>query len=312
MATSILEQYRIADFLEWNAKHVLKLNPEFQRREVWTPAAKILLIDTILRRLPIPKVFIRTKVDVRTKTSLREIVDGQQRLRAIIDFANDEILLSRRAKEFDGYRYSTLSEELKETFLTYPIAVDQLINASDEDVLEVFSRLNSYTVTLNQPELRHAKYQGNFRWAVHDGAKRWERLWTKFHVIGIRERFRMLDDSLMAEMFGVLLQGITEGGQGNINKIYAKYDGSFPEPSPITVNLDNVLSFIVDNMGQVIVGPLAGPPHFLMLFAAVAHALVGVPPGDMKADMPERSPEWLTDITFTRMNVARLRAYPAK
>ena len=64
MATSTLEQYRIADFIDWHAKKLLVLNPEFQRRDVWTTSAKILLIDTILRQLPIPKVYFRTRIDV--------------------------------------------------------------------------------------------------------------------------------------------------------------------------------------------------------------------------------------------------------
>jgi hypothetical protein len=47
VAGSTLEQYRIADFLDWHSKKLLVLNPEFQRRAVWTTSAKILLVDTV-------------------------------------------------------------------------------------------------------------------------------------------------------------------------------------------------------------------------------------------------------------------------
>ncbi len=151
---SILEQYRIADFLEWHRKKQLVLNPDFQRGSVWTPAARTYLIDTILRQYPIPKVYLRTIVDVTTQQSVREVVDGQQRLRAILDYANDRFVLSSRAGEFAGLGYSDLETEFKERFLSYPIAVGQLLNANDDDVLEVFSRLNSYSVTLNPAEKR--------------------------------------------------------------------------------------------------------------------------------------------------------------
>ena len=87
----------------------------------------VFLVDTILRRLPMPKVFMRTKVDLTTKQSYREIVDGQQQLRAIVDFANDKIVLSDRAGDLAGLKYSTLPADLQETFLSYAIAVDQLI-----------------------------------------------------------------------------------------------------------------------------------------------------------------------------------------
>jgi uncharacterized protein with ParB-like and HNH nuclease domain len=62
----------------------LILNPTFQRRSVWQPQAKVLLIDTILRKMPVPKVYMRTQINAKTKRSVREIVDGQQRLRAIL------------------------------------------------------------------------------------------------------------------------------------------------------------------------------------------------------------------------------------
>jgi uncharacterized protein with ParB-like and HNH nuclease domain len=87
----MLEQFRISDFLEWHEAKSLKLNPDFQRGSVWTPAAKMMLIDTILRDLPIPKIFIRSRIDRETRKTIREVVDGQQRLRAIIDFASDKM-----------------------------------------------------------------------------------------------------------------------------------------------------------------------------------------------------------------------------
>src|SRR5690349_3820949 len=120
--SSILEQYRISDFLEWDHDKRLILNPHFQRGSVWSPDARIYLIDTILRQLPIPKIYMRTTIDPRTKRSIREVVDGQQRLRAIIDFTNDLFSLSKRAAEFAGLKFSTLDGELQEKFLTYPLA----------------------------------------------------------------------------------------------------------------------------------------------------------------------------------------------
>jgi hypothetical protein len=224
---SILEQYRIADFLEWKREKRLNLNPDFQRGDVWSPAAKTFLIDTILRKLPIPKVYLRTKVDVVTKKSIRDVVDGQQRLRAIIDFSEDKFVLSKRASEFAGKKYSTLTPEEQGDFLGYPIAVDQLMNASTDDVLEVFARLNSYTVVLNPPERRHSRFQGEFKWAIRNASRNWASLWEDFSILSTRERVRMMDDSLTAEMVSVLLDGVKDGGQPKIDLTYKKYDNSF-------------------------------------------------------------------------------------
>lgn len=306
MAGSILEQYRIADLLNWYNHKQLVPNPEFQRRNVWTLTAKVFLIDTILRELPIPKIYIRTKVDLVTQKSYRELVDGQQRIKAIIEFAQDKFALTDRASEFSGETYSSLSEEQKRIFLSYPIGVSQLINASDTEVLEVFARLNSYTINLNSAELRHAKFQGPFRWAVHELAKKWEILWEKYAVVSVRERLRMGDDSLMAEMFGIILNGVTDGGQPKITRLYSTYDKAFTQQKEVEEKVSSTLSYIVQNLEDAILGtPLARAPHFLMLFAAVAHALHGIPKGDLQ-EHPQRNPDALRDVQLAVENLTLL------
>lgn len=303
---SILEQYRISDFLEWHREKRILLNPDFQRGSVWTPAARTYLIDTILRQLPVPKIYMRTKIDVGTKKSIREVVDGQQRLRAIIDFADDQFALSKRAEEFAGKRYSSLGAELQETFLSYAISVDQLINATDDDVLEVFARLNSYNVKLNPPELRHAKYQGEFKWAVRKKSREWLILWDKYHLVPVKQRVRMLDDSLIAEMLGILLEGVKDGGQKNINRLYDRQDENFDPAHSALKTLDKVIEFFDKELGDYLIDtPLTSAPHFLMLFAALAHALYGIPEGQID-EIPLRDDRALKDLTVVKNNLLQL------
>lgn len=286
MATeSILEQYRIHDFVAWDANKELVLNPHFQRRSVWDPQARTLLIDSILRRMPVPKIYMRTKLDVRTKRSVREIVDGQQRLRAILAFAKGEFALTKRAQEFTGMKYADLDEDAQEDFLSYPIAVDSLVNASDTDVLEVFARLNSYTVTLVPAEKRHAKFQGDFKWAVHAASKDWRTLWEDFEIVAGRDRLRMGDDSLMAEMFGVILSGVTDGGAANLEKLYAAQESDFATEKCVRKAVDESLEIVTTSFGSLIQDtPLRRGPQFLMLFAAVAAANRGIPIGQLTAE----------------------------
>ena len=288
--SSDLQQYTIADFLEWSEKGQLELNPEFQRGSVWPPAARTYLIDTILRHLPVPKIYVRTKVDLQTKRSFREVVDGQQRLRAIIDFGNDKFALGQRAREFSGKRYSNLTADEQQRFLGYQIAVDQLINASDSDVLEVFSRLNSYTVPVNPPELRHAKYQGEFKWSVHEMSQEWAVLWEKYKVVGARDAVRLLSDSLMAEMFGVVLEGVRDGGQPKITALYERVDKTYERGYAESV-VNEALRIIVGSFDEVLTEtPISNAPHFLMLFAAAAFSLTGIPQGDLSLLPPLGAP----------------------
>ena len=96
------DQYPISDLLAWMHEKTLILNTDFQRRSVWPPSAKVFLIDSILRDRPMPNIYMRTKTDLRTRRGYREVVDGQQRLLTINDFASDRLTLTNGAKEFAG------------------------------------------------------------------------------------------------------------------------------------------------------------------------------------------------------------------
>jgi hypothetical protein len=282
-STSLLEQYRVADFIDWQREKRLELNPAFQRGSVWTGAARSYLIDSVLRRLSIPKVYLRTKIDVVTKKSIREVVDGQQRLRAILDFADDRFTLSKRAGEFAGLKYSTLGVDLQEAFLGYPIAVDQLLNASDTDVLEVFSRLNSYSVTLNAAEKRHAKFQGEFKWEVRNMSREWAKFWEPYDIFSTRDRVRMIDDSLVAQMVGFLLDGVGDGAEADIDKLYKKYDDKLTSDNKAFSDLNATLQRISENWAPDLKGTsVLRQPHLLMLFAATAGKTVGIPLGKIE------------------------------
>lgn len=51
--------YKVSDFLSWQKAGSLVLSPSFQRRPVWEAGAKSFLIDTVVRGLPMPIIFLR-------------------------------------------------------------------------------------------------------------------------------------------------------------------------------------------------------------------------------------------------------------
>ena len=298
------DQYPLSDLLAWMNEKTLVLNTDFQRRSVWPPSAKVFLIDSILRDRPMPNIYIRTKTDLKTRRGYREVVDGQQRLRAIKDFADDNLTLTTTAKEFAGKTYTSLDDESKTIFLTYTIGVVQLFNISDTDVLDVFHRINAYGLRLNPQEMRHGKFQGQFRNAVVEASKRWEVLWDIYRVIGLRDRVRMADDELMALMLGVVLNGVTDGGQPITDKLYDQYDALLPVDA--TDKLDRTVEFLLKELSPILETGLSRAPHFLMLFAAVAHALFGIPDGHMGDEMPKRDESALSNLDIVRANLGVL------
>lgn len=301
----MIEQYTVSDVITWLDDKTLVLHTNFQRRRVWTPIAKTYFIDTILRDRPSHKIYVRTMTDVKTRRSYREVVDGQQRLRTIHEFANNEFALGSRAREFEGKRYESLDEEDQKRFLSYGISVEQLFNASDKEVLDIFHRLNAYGLALNPQELRHGKYQGAFREAVVEASERWSVLWEKYRVVGLRARVRMADDELMAQMLGVILEGVRDGGQRAIERLYKDYDGGLPTGA--VEKLDGTIDYIDENLSEVMEGPLSRAVHFLMLVGAVAHARSGIPQGKMSTEeMPERDVRALSDLSAAKSNLGVL------
>lgn len=283
--------FQVSDIIEWYRKKDLVVNRRFQRGKVWSSAAKTYLIDTILHGLPIPKVYFRTSVDPTTQTAKREIVDGQQRVTAIVEFANDEFRLTARSHDFRGLKYSDLPEDCQASFLAYTVTTDQLMNASDNDVIDIFARLNSYTVALNRDELRHAKYQTAFKFAVREAASNWGPVWEEQGVLTTHQRVRMRDDRLMAELFGVLVNGVTDGGAPKLDALYGQQtDDVFTDEAHkrIRKRIDAGLGFIHEALAQALVDDLAKDYHILLLTAAFCHHQYGIPDGQMK-DMPARA-----------------------
>ena len=115
--------YSISDFEEWNERELLNLSPEFQRRSVWSQKAKSYLIDTIVRGKPIPKIIIKQELSGRR--NIRTVVDGQQRIRSILEFISGDFKISRaHNKEFAGYTFEKLPGDVQDDIRKYEIGVD--------------------------------------------------------------------------------------------------------------------------------------------------------------------------------------------
>jgi hypothetical protein len=284
------QQYPVSDLYGWIKNKTLITAPEFQRGDIWAQPVQSFFIDTLLRDLPVPPIYIRMKTDAETKTSYREVVDGQQRLNAIVKFIDGALPLDKRSRGFAGKTFDRLEEDQQQLFLSYQVGVEQLFGADDDTVLDIFQRMNAYRFSLNKQELRNGrylggKYQGEFRLAVIRASQRWEILWSKYGVISVRNRVRLLHHELVAQLLGIILDGVTDGGQPKIDRLYERYDSANLDEA--VDRFDDVCEFIVGNFSTVLRKKLGGAPHFMMVFAAVAHALIGIPEGDMGGEHPE-------------------------
>lgn len=147
-----------------NREKKIDPKPQYQRGSVWTEEKKQLLMDTILRQYDIPKFYLRVVNDGGYE---HEVVDGQQRIRCIWSFVNNEFPLGNESKHFDdlpdlsGKYYKDLTGDQQDRIVSFTLTVTELFSASDIEVRELFLRLQEGT-TLNPPEKRNAM-TGNMR-----------------------------------------------------------------------------------------------------------------------------------------------------
>lgn len=140
------------------------LHPDYQRRITWNNAKRSKLIESLIINIPIPPVFL-----YEYDFDKYEIMDGLQRITAIIDFYNDKFKLSglEEWRELNGLKYSKLPEKIKEGIGRRQLQFITLLkeSAKDEERADtikrlVFERLNTGGVKLQGQEIRNAIFNG--------------------------------------------------------------------------------------------------------------------------------------------------------
>ena len=164
----------------YRMRNSIEIDPVYQRQgEVWSKKKQQLLIDSIINRFDVPKIYFHehpTPKNDGVRQIKYSIIDGRQRLEAVWDFmdgkfalASDFALLEDGSKVAAGKTYSELEEDIPEiaaVFEASPLDV-MLIRTDDIELIEeMFSRLNE-AVPLNAAEKRNGK-GGYLRPVVRD------------------------------------------------------------------------------------------------------------------------------------------------
>lgn len=237
--------FTVADYCIAMQKGDISANRKYQRSDqVWPSVAKSYLIETILKGFPVPKLYLHQVTDVKSKKTRKEIVDGQQRSAAIYEFYGDRFGLPKSAENEDirGKKYSELDEEYQHKFLDYAIDVDLFVAATPAEVVEVFRRMNSYTVPLNPEEQRHAVWQGKFKWFINSLADQLEAVFLATGVFKEKQLVRMADNKLLTELCDSFLYGIRTTNKKTLDVLYESRDDSFVECDDVRERILSALS----------------------------------------------------------------------
>jgi hypothetical protein len=277
--------YSINDFIEWYDKDQLELAPKFQRKNVWTDRARSYLMDTIVRGKPIPKIFLRQKLNLQTKTSVREVVDGQQRLRTIISYVKDGFKISKSHNQQYGELYfsqlNLIDDEIQSSILNYEMSVDLLVNLPDSEILDIFGRLNSYAITLNEQEKINANHFSQFKQLVDKIAHKYHDTWVKSKILTDQSILRMGDAALVSDILVAVHAGIKAK-----RKIKSYYDAfekfDIDEPAKYEERFDETMEVIRSTFpkNQIAETEFSRVHLFYTLFTVIYHIKFGVVPLD--------------------------------
>lgn len=276
----------ISDLVRWHSEPGgLQLSPRYQRNSVWNETAKAYLIDTIIRGLPIPPIFLRQTIDITTRTANHEIIDGQQRVRAILDFVVAESFAIKKShnKEFGGKKYSDLEPEMQEMILGYEIIAEVVVEKDDSIIYDMFARLNSNNLVLNKQEIRNSKYWGEFKVLVYRLSSQYRDFFLSTKLLNDKDCARMRDAELINSLLIVLLEGIVEETPTSIENVYKKYDKEFSECESI----ESKFRSIMDVMDQIYShfngasGCFGNKNYFFTLYCVLANQMFGVSNADL-------------------------------
>lgn len=284
-------QFRVSDFVSWQKSATLELSPSFQRRPIWPPAAKSYLIDTVVRGLPIPIIFLRErKSDLTSLEPKREVVDGQQRLRTLISFIAPKTLKDFDPKrdaftvkashnpELAGDGFADLRPDLRQRILDYQFSVHVLpSDVDDREVLEIFARMNATGIKLNEQELRNAAYFGEFKTSMYGLAYQFLPQWRAWGVMSENDIARMEEVGLTSEFAMLILNGVGGKKESAIDRAYAERDERFVERRLVERRFQTVMQAIDDGLGsEMPVLPFRKKALIYALFALVYHAMFGL------------------------------------
>lgn len=144
---------------EINSKELI-VNPSFQRKSVWDNTRKSRLIESLLLNIPIPVCFF-----AEDKDGKKVVVDGQQRLRAIEEYKSGGFVLSglQVLDQLNGKKWVDLTPRQARIIDNRTIRCIVISEKSDPNIrFEVFERLNTGGVPLNDQELRNCVFRGTF------------------------------------------------------------------------------------------------------------------------------------------------------
>lgn len=144
----------------------LVIQPDFQRHFVWDAKKSSRLIESALLDIPLPVIYLSEESDGK-----EYVIDGQQRLTAFFSFIDGQFPEGRDFKlcglkvitELNRKSFKEIDDGLQDKIRYCKIRTITFKRESKADLkFEIFERLNTGAVSLNDQELRNCIYRGPY------------------------------------------------------------------------------------------------------------------------------------------------------
>jgi hypothetical protein len=166
----------VQSIYSWFAEGKLFVNRRYQRKLVWTQNEKQKLVESVLRKYPVPAILLAERDE-----GGYEIIDGLQRLHTLVSFI-ENAFPTLDGRFFDVFRFPTAQGRADEgkfellsdpacellttrevsTFLDYSLAISVMRGSTEDEIDDVFARINTYGHRLSDQERRQAGVQDEF------------------------------------------------------------------------------------------------------------------------------------------------------
>lgn len=241
---------------------IYKLKPDFQRKLVWNDTHKENFIDTILNNYPFPEIYIADgKIDLNNPQNIEKwVVDGQQRLSTIVQYIDGELNNLKKIKPF-----KELDPKQKEDFYYYKVVIRNLGHISDDQIREVFKRINSVSYALNAIEITNALYDGEYIQTANKILEDNATILEKFDLFSANEQNRMKD----LEYIITLMSIYEEKGYFTTtqrNEIYIKEYNDTYDNKVFIISLFNKILNLMNNLIDDSYSIWTKKSNFLTLF----------------------------------------------
>ena len=158
---------KIKDLYDDYKQGNLDPRPSFQRGYVWDTKKASKLVESVLMHVPIPVVYTSELED-----GTEIVIDGQQRLLSLFGFMDGEFPKNKETfklhglevlNELNGTLFKNWDKPSQRIFCNYTVPLITISKDSDANVrFEIFERLNTGSVKLNDQELRNCIYRGDY------------------------------------------------------------------------------------------------------------------------------------------------------